>query len=165
MPSVRISRRSGKPDPNRIRGTLPSAMNSIELKSVSVGDASNHPTWKMGSKITIDSATLTEQGTRGYRGAFPFRHPLRQDPCEDPSPERHPLDGGIQGRFDYQPDGKPDMQLPINTPSSIPTGSLPHYRFDIAGNITLSFSDPDRATFRCLDIAYRCGKRALSSVP
>ena len=66
----------------------------------------------MGRKITIDCATLMNKGFEMIEATHLFAVPL-DNGGGDPSPEHHPLDGGVRGRLDPGPDGQTDMYLPI----------------------------------------------------
>ena len=74
-----------------------------ELARASVKEALQHPVWSMGPKITIDSATLDEQGSRGDRGALPVRPRVLADPRPDPPRGRGARDGRVPRRVACAP--------------------------------------------------------------
>jgi len=66
-----------------------------EFNSITVEQALNHPTWKMGKRITIDSATLMNKGFRSNRGVQTVSHPARQGRSAGASPVDDSFHGGI----------------------------------------------------------------------
>ncbi|KUO59652.1 1-deoxy-D-xylulose 5-phosphate reductoisomerase [bacterium BRH_c32] len=126
-----------------------------ELKSVTIADALNHPNWKMGSKITIDSATMMNKGLEVIEAYWLFKLPKeRIEVVVHPQSIIHSMvafrDGSIKAQI-----STPDMKLPILYALSYPE------RFDykkVATNFsdigTLSFQKPDTEKFECLKLAY-----------
>jgi 1-deoxy-D-xylulose-5-phosphate reductoisomerase len=133
------------------RGQPPEA-----LREVAPDDALRHPTWKMGPKITIDSATLMNKGLEVIEAHWLFGVPAdRIDVVIHPQSILHSMvelsDGSIIAQL-----GVTDMRLPIQYAFSYPerwTNSLPS--LDLARCGRLDFDVPDHASFPCLGLAYR----------
>jgi len=137
-----------------------------ELRGVTRDDALRHPTWKMGDKITIDSATLMNKGLEVIEA-----HWLFDLPAEQISVVIHPqsivhsmveyIDGSVIAQL-----GIPDMAIPIAYilayPDRLPLDYLP--RLDLPRAARLEFAEPDLAKFRCLDLAYQA-LRAGGTLP
>lgn len=132
-----------------------------QLKNVSIENALNHPNYRMGPKVTIDSSTLMNKGLEMIEA-----HWLFQVPLENIEVIVHPQQI-IHGMVEFVDNSilahlcEPDMLVPIQYAITYPeryTGSLAS--FDFLKNNTLQFSSPDMDKFRCLKIAYeavRCG--------
>ncbi len=129
-----------------------------QLEDVTPADALAHPTWNMGPKITVDSATLANKGLELIEAHFLFD--LAYDGIEvvvHPSSIVHALvrfrDGGTLAHLGY-----PDMRVPISYALTYPeraTTSLP--TLDLASGLTLEFHAPDLETFPLLAHARRAG--------
>jgi 1-deoxy-D-xylulose-5-phosphate reductoisomerase len=126
------------------------------LNGVGPDDALRHPTWRMGRKITIDSATLMNKGLEVIEAHWLFGVPAdRIDVVIHPQSVVHSMvelaDGSILAQL-----GVADMRLPIQYAFSYPerwgTG-LP--RLDLTELGPLDFHHPDHASFPCLRLAYR----------
>jgi 1-deoxy-D-xylulose-5-phosphate reductoisomerase len=127
-----------------------------ELLDVSADEALRHPTWRMGRKITIDSATLMNKGLEVIEAHWLFG--VRADQIDvliHPQSVVHSMveltDGSIIAQL-----GVTDMQLPIQYAFSYPerwTAPLPP--LDLAAAGRLDFDRPDTAAFPCLGLAYR----------
>jgi len=130
-----------------------------QLASVTIHEALNHPTWSMGSKVTIDSATLMNKGLEVIEAHFLFQVPYSGIRVKiHPQSVVHSMvefrDGSILAQI-----GIADMQLPIQYALYYPgRPETRTFRFPLEGGFSLDFHDPDRTTFRCLDLAYRCGE-------
>jgi 1-deoxy-D-xylulose-5-phosphate reductoisomerase len=131
-----------------------------ELVSVSVEEALAHPTWSMGPKITIDSATLANKGLELIEAHFLFGLPYeRIEVVVHPSSVVHGIvcfrDGGALAHLGY-----PDMRVPISFaltyPDRMPT---PVPRLDLAAGLTLEFQAPDPKRFPLLALAREAGER------
>jgi len=135
-----------------------------ELKSVTVTDALNHPTWKMGSKITIDSATLMNKGLEVIEAHFLFNIDYEHIKVKvHPQSVVHSMVEFIDGSIIAQM-GITNMQLPINYALYYPKRiNYPNHTFDISGHFSLDFFDPDIECFKCLKLAYICGKKSTAS--
>jgi 1-deoxy-D-xylulose-5-phosphate reductoisomerase len=127
-----------------------------ELAGVSPTDALKHPTWKMGRKITIDSATLMNKGLEVIEARWLFGVGASQiDVVIHPQSVVHSMieltDGSVIAQL-----GVTDMRLPIQYAFSYPdrwTTALPP--LDLASVGHLDFDQPDPVTFPCLGLAYR----------
>lgn len=126
-----------------------------ELENITPQMALKHPNWTMGAKITIDSATLMNKGLEVIEAKWLFGlKPEQIEVIVHPQSIIHSLvqfqDGSMKAQM-----GLPDMKLPIQFALAYPR-RLPSVfpRFDFTAYPQLTFSQPDRATFRCLDLAY-----------
>ena len=129
---------------------------SRSLESVGPEDALRHPTWRMGRKITIDSATLMNKGLEVIEARWLFdAAPSRIEVVIHPQSIVHSMvelqDGSIIAQL-----GSTDMRLPIQYAFSYPErwGS-PLPPLDLAGCGPLEFEKPDLESFPCLGLAYR----------
>jgi 1-deoxy-D-xylulose-5-phosphate reductoisomerase len=138
-----------------------------ELKAVTPQQALEHPTWKLGPKITIDSATLMNKGFEAIEMSWLFGVPL-----EDIEIVIHPqsivhsmvefADGSVKAQLSI-----PDMRFPIQYalfyPQRVPNNLLPHLDFlhisDASATSALTFEPPDRGKFPCLRLALEAGRR------
>jgi len=127
-----------------------------ELATVSVEQALQHPTWKMGNKITIDSATLMNKGLEVIEARWLFDLPPEQVAVIiHPQSVVHSMveyvDGSVLAQL-----GIPDMAIPISYilayPDRLPLTHLP--ALDLAAAAQLTFFQPDFAKFPCLGLAY-----------
>jgi 1-deoxy-D-xylulose-5-phosphate reductoisomerase len=127
-----------------------------ELKKVGPEDALRHPTWRMGRKITIDSATLMNKGLEVIEARWLFgTGPAQIDVVIHPQSVVHSMvelrDGSILAQL-----GVADMRLPIQYAFSYPERwASPLPRLDLTRCGRLDFGTPDRRKFPCLDLAYR----------
>ena len=126
-----------------------------ELDSVTLEQALNHPRWKMGSKITIDSSTLMNKGFEVIEARWLFDTPASKiDVLVHPESIIHSMveyeDRAVMAQL-----GLPDMRIPIslalNYPKRLPN-SMPS--LDLADMGRLTFEKPDMETFPCLKLAY-----------
>jgi 1-deoxy-D-xylulose-5-phosphate reductoisomerase len=125
------------------------------IKAATVEEALNHPTWKMGPKITIDSATLMNKGLEVIEASVLFG--LGADQIQvtvHPQSQVHAMAGFRDGTYQLQVCAN-DMKLPIQYtlfyPERLP-GPVPPYDWNLARN--WSFAPPDPAKFPCLPLAY-----------
>ena len=130
---------------------------AADLARVTRADALKHPTWKMGPKITIDSATLMNKGLEVIEAHWLFDiEPERIDVVIHPQSIIHSMVEYIDGSLLSQM-AVPDMTIPIGYalayPDRLPLTHLPTLDLARAGELT--FVAPDRARFPCLDLAYR----------
>jgi 1-deoxy-D-xylulose-5-phosphate reductoisomerase len=129
------------------------------LKKVSVKEALNHPTWSMGSKITIDSATLMNKGLEVIEAHFLFNIPYEKiEVVVHPQSIIHSMvqfvDGSVIAHL-----GHPDMKVPIQYALTHPLKwPLPGKRINFAELGRLEFEKPDTNRFRSLALAYEAGK-------
>jgi 1-deoxy-D-xylulose-5-phosphate reductoisomerase len=138
-----------------------------ELEKVTLEQALRHPTWKMGSKITIDSSTLMNKGLEVIEARWFFNLPAEQiDVVVHPQSIVHSLVEYIDGSVLAQL-GIPDMAVPISYilgyPHRMPL--LEHLpALDLVRAGRLEFHAPDLERFPCLTLAY-AALRAGGSVP
>jgi 1-deoxy-D-xylulose-5-phosphate reductoisomerase len=130
-----------------------------ELADVSVDEALAHPTWSMGPKITVDSATLANKGLELIEAHFLFDVPYdRIEIVVHPTSVVHSLvrfrDGAALAHLGY-----PDMTVPISYALTYPERAATDVPgLDLAGGLTLEFSAPDLDTFPLLALARRAGE-------
>ena len=128
-----------------------------ELCNVGVEQALHHPNWSMGSKITIDSATLVNKGFEVIEAHWLFGLDAdRISVVVHPQSIIHSMvefeDGAIKAQM-----GVPDMRLPIQYALRFPRRErCCTERFDFAAHPTLSFEEVDSLRFPMLDFAYDC---------
>ena len=131
-----------------------------KFNDITVEQALNHPNWKMGSKVTIDSASMMNKGLEIMEAAWLFNIPVEKiEVVVHPQSIIHSMvqfsDGSIKAQI-----GHPDMRVPIQYALSYP------YRIDLDTR-RLSFADlgqitffaPDLEKFPCLRIAYQAFKK------
>jgi 1-deoxy-D-xylulose-5-phosphate reductoisomerase len=130
-----------------------------ELASATRDQALQHPTWRMGSKITIDSATMMNKGLEVIEAHWLFGlPPERISIVIHPQSIVHSLvefaDGSVKAQL-----GIPDMRLPIQYALLYPERPKgPFRRLDVAALSRMTFHEPDPARFRCLPLAYQALK-------
>lgn len=132
-----------------------------QLDHVTVDHALNHPNYRMGSKVTIDSSTLMNKGLEMIEAHWLFQVPLEKiEVVVHPQQIIHSMVEFVDNSILAQM-GDPDMLVPIQYAITYPerlAGSLKP--FDFSKNHTLQFLLPDMNKFRCLKLAYdaiRCG--------
>jgi 1-deoxy-D-xylulose-5-phosphate reductoisomerase len=131
------------------------ALTPDALERVTPDDALRHPTWQMGRKITIDSATLMNKGLEVIEAHWLFDAPAdRIDVVIHPQSIVHSMvelrDGSIIAQL-----GVTDMRLPIQYAFSYPDRwDAPVPRLDLLRLGALEFAAPDRSRFPCLQLAY-----------
>jgi 1-deoxy-D-xylulose-5-phosphate reductoisomerase len=131
-----------------------------ELTGVTPEDALAHPTWNMGPKITVDSATLGNKGLELIEAHFLFGLAYEQiEVVVHPSSTVHALvrfgDGAALAHLGY-----PDMRVPISFALTYPERSAtPIPPLDLASGVTLEFHAPDLETFPLLSLAREAGER------
>ena len=136
-----------------------------EMRGVSVADACKHPTWSMGAKISIDSATLMNKGLELIEAAQLFPVDVeRLDVIVHPQSVIHSMveyvDGSVLAQL-----GSPDMRIPIAYAMGWPERiATPAARLDLAAIANLSFEKPDLERFPCLALA-GAAMRAGGSAP
>ena len=130
-----------------------------ELASVTVREALAHPTWNMGRKITVDSATLMNKGLEVIEAHFLFGLPYsRIKVVIHPQSVIHSLVEFVDGSFSAQL-SLPDMRLPISLALSYPERWGPPFTRTVLPELErLTFEEVDREAFACLDLAYRAGE-------
>lgn len=128
---------------------------AAELSTVTKAQALKHPNWDMGAKITIDSASLMNKGLEVIEAKWLFNlTPDQIYVIVHPQSIIHSIvqftDGSMKAQM-----GLPDMKLPIQYALGYPkrmTSDFP--RFNFLNYPQLTFEQPDRETFRCLNIAF-----------
>ena len=131
-----------------------------ELADVTANEALAHPTWKMGPKITIDSATLANKGLELIEAHYLFGLPYdRLEVVVHPTSIVHALvrfrDGAGLAHLGY-----PDMRVPISYALTYPErAATPVAPLDLTGGLTLEFHAPDLDAFPLLGLARRAGER------
>jgi 1-deoxy-D-xylulose-5-phosphate reductoisomerase len=125
-----------------------------EFASITVKQALNHPTWKMGKRITIDSATLMNKGFEVIEACRLFHMPpSKVDVMVHPQSTIHSMvefvDGSILAQFSVT-----DMRLPILYALTYPERIESDMRFSVSDLRHLDFAPPDLKKFPCLRLAY-----------
>jgi 1-deoxy-D-xylulose-5-phosphate reductoisomerase len=130
-----------------------------DLSDVSPAEALAHPTWNMGPKITVDSATLANKGLELIEAHFLFGLPYeRVEVVVHPTSIVHAIvrfrDGASLAHIGY-----PDMRVPISFALTYPDRSAtPLPALDLASGLTLEFDSPDLETFPLLALARGAGE-------
>ena len=133
---------------------------SDRLAGATLADALQHPTWRMGRKITVDSATLANKALEVIEAHFLFGIPYdRIDVVVHPQSVVHSfvefVDGSVLAQM-----GVPSMELPIlyalTHPDRLPDNGVPH--FDAVALSPLTFEPVRRADFPCLDLGIAAGR-------
>ena len=131
-----------------------------QLQQVTAADALKHPTWNMGAKITIDSASLMNKGFEVMEARWLFGIPAeRIEVLVHPQSVVHSAvqfnDGSVKAQL-----GVPDMRLPIQYAFSYPKRlPLNGDRLDLFKTEHLDFLKPDLEKFRCLALSYEAISR------
>ena len=126
-----------------------------ELKRVTPQQALRHPNWNMGAKVTIDSASMMNKGFEMIEAKWLFGlRPEQIRPIVHPQSIVHSMvqfaDGSIKAQL-----GVPDMRLPIQYALTYPDRIQSDFgRVDFTQYPSLTFEEPDRQTFRNLQLAY-----------
>jgi len=132
-----------------------------QLELVTVAQALKHPSWRMGKKVTIDSATLMNKGLEVIEAHWLFNMPIDNiRVLIHPQSIIHSMvefiDGTVKAQLSY-----PDMRLPIQYaltyPERLPNPQLP--RLDWRNIKDLTFEQPDFDIFPCLKLAIEAGKK------
>jgi len=132
-----------------------------KLEKVTVEQTLNHPTWKMGKKVTVDSATLMNKGLEVIEAHWLFSVPFNNiDLVIHPQSIIHSLvefvDGSVKAQMSY-----PDMHFPIRYAMSYP-GRIPALQarqFDLGKIGELVFRAVEYSNYPCLQLALDAGKR------
>lgn len=131
-----------------------------QLQQVTAKDALKHPTWRMGAKITIDSASLMNKGFEVMEARWLFGIPAEHiEVLIHPQSVVHSgvqfIDGAVKAQL-----GVPDMRLPIQYAFSYPQRlHLDGDRLDLFKMQHLDFIEPDVNKFRCLGLAYEASRQ------
>ncbi len=129
-----------------------------KFSSITVQQALQHPTWKMGQRITIDSATLMNKGFEVIEACRLFQVPPSQvEVIVHPQSTIHSMvefiDGSILAQFSVT-----DMRLPILYALTYPERIASDLRFPVMALRQLDFYPPDMQKFRCLKLAYEAAE-------
>ncbi|HWR17596.1 MAG TPA: 1-deoxy-D-xylulose-5-phosphate reductoisomerase [Terriglobales bacterium] len=129
-----------------------------EFAVITVQQALNHPTWKMGRRITIDSATLMNKGFEVIEACRLFNLPPKQvDVIVHPQSTIHSMvefrDGSILAQLSVT-----DMRLPILYALTFPERTKSDLRFSLRDLRKLDFYAPDMGKFPCLRLAYEAAE-------
>ncbi|MGB6676726.1 MAG: 1-deoxy-D-xylulose-5-phosphate reductoisomerase [Terriglobales bacterium] len=129
-----------------------------QFSSITVEQALNHPTWKMGRRITIDSATLMNKGFEVIEACRLFNlPPSRVQVVVHPQSTIHSMvefvDGSILAQFSVT-----DMRLPILYALTYPERIESDMRFPVMDLRHLDFEPPDMGKFPCLGLAYEASE-------
>jgi 1-deoxy-D-xylulose-5-phosphate reductoisomerase len=131
---------------------------SAQFSAITVEQALNHPTWKMGKRITIDSATLMNKGFEVIEACRLFNlPPSRVEVIIHPQSTIHSMvefvDGSILAQFSVT-----DMRLPILYALTYPERIQSDMRFPVMDLRHLDFAPPDMNKFPCLRLAYEAAE-------
>src|SRR6202011_10829 len=129
-----------------------------QFSAITASQALNHPTWKMGQRITIDSATLMNKGFEVIEACRLFNlPPSRVQVMVHPQSTIHSMvefvDGSILAQFSVT-----DMRLPILYALTYPERIQSDMRFAVSDLRHLDFSPPDLKKFPCLRLAYEAAE-------
>jgi 1-deoxy-D-xylulose-5-phosphate reductoisomerase len=130
-----------------------------ELASVTPAEALAHPTWRMGPKITVDSATLMNKGLELIEAHYLFGLPYdRIEVVVHPTSVVHALvrfrDGASLAHLGY-----PDMRVPISYALTYPErAATPVQPLEFGSGLILEFAPPDEDAFPCLALARAAGE-------
>jgi 1-deoxy-D-xylulose-5-phosphate reductoisomerase len=129
-----------------------------EFSSITVEQALNHPTWKMGKRITIDSATLMNKGFEVIEACRLFHiPPAKVEVIVHPQSTIHSMvefvDGSLLAQFSVT-----DMRLPILYALTYPERIQSDMRFPVGNLRHLDFCPPDMNKFPCLRLAYEAAE-------
>jgi 1-deoxy-D-xylulose-5-phosphate reductoisomerase len=129
-----------------------------DFASITVEQALNHPTWKMGKRITIDSATLMNKGFEVIEACRLFHMPPSKiEVIVHPQSTIHSMvefvDGSILAQFSVT-----DMRLPILYALTYPERIESDMRFPVSDLRHLDFAPPDLKKFPCLRLAYEAAE-------
>tara|TARA_Y100000996_G_scaffold204520_1_gene160430 strand:- start:756 stop:1907 length:1152 start_codon:yes stop_codon:yes gene_type:complete len=128
--------------------------NINEFGSITLNEALNHPNWEMGSKITIDSATMMNKGLEYIEAYWLFDLPCDKiDIVVHPQSIIHSMVEFIDGSIKAQM-GEPDMKVPIQYAFTYPLRIKNSInKFDFMVNNNLTFEEPDLNKFPCIKLA------------
>jgi 1-deoxy-D-xylulose-5-phosphate reductoisomerase len=136
---------------------------SGDFSKITVARALNHPTWKMGKKITVDSATLMNKGLEAIEASILFGLPIDKiEIVVHPQSIIHSmveyLDGSVIAQM-----SNPDMRLPIQYALTYPDRLVSDIKpLNLAQVAKLEFYKPDFAKFPCLKLAYAAAKKGYA---
>lgn len=131
-----------------------------QIENATLADALNHPTWRMGNKITIDSATMFNKGLELIEACWLFDLPPEKiDIVIHPESIVHSMvefnDGNVLAQLS-PPDMRTPIQYALTYPDRLPSNSR---KLDLAHAFSLNFHPPDPDRFPALDIARDVARR------
>jgi 1-deoxy-D-xylulose-5-phosphate reductoisomerase len=131
---------------------------AADMRSITPAEALGHPTWSMGAKITVDSATLMNKGLEVIEAHWLYDVPYdRIDVLIHPQSLVHSMVEFVDGSLKAQL-GLPDMRIPIQYAVTYPRRTPgPAPRLDLVAHPTLTFEAPDEARFPLLPLARAAG--------
>jgi 1-deoxy-D-xylulose-5-phosphate reductoisomerase len=131
-------------------------LTEFSLKNVSIEDALNHPTWKMGKKVTIDSATLMNKGLEVIEAKWFFNIPANKiEILIHPQSYVHSMVQFIDGTILAQI-GDHDMRIPIQYALFYPNRTINNFsRLELSKVGQLTFKKPNFDKFPCIKLAYQ----------
>ena len=131
-----------------------------EFENITIENALKHPTWSMGKKITIDSATMMNKGFEVIEAHHLFN--IKYDKIDTiihPQSIIHSMVEFIDGEI-YAQMGVNDMRLPIQHALTHPhSKNTPFERLNLLSHNTLNFFEVEKIKFPMLMLAYECGKK------
>jgi len=132
-----------------------------KLTDVTVDEALRHPTWKMGKKVTIDSATLMNKGMEAIEASWLFSIPLSKiEIVIHPQSIIHSLaefvDGSVKAQLSI-PDMRFAIQYALSYPERLANYRLPRIELPRLGSLT--FEEIDFSMFPCLQLALEAGRK------
>ena len=157
----------GCPNPQEVHKVILTAsggpfrqLDQNQFHKITLRQALKHPTWRMGPKITIDSATLMNKGLEVIEAHYLFNVPYEKiDIVVHPESIIHSMVEYIDGSVLAQL-GTTDMQIPIQYALTYPKRAFsPVDRLDLTAIQRLRFERPNHHKFPCLDLAYEAGKK------
>ena len=134
-------------------------MDITKFKNITKNEALKHPNWSMGSKITIDSATMMNKGLEVIEACWLFDIEIKNiDIVVHPQSIIHSMvefvDGSIKAQL-----GKPTMTIPIHYALNYPKRTINDTsKFDFLNSPDLTFEKPDLNKFKCIKLAYQAFK-------
>jgi 1-deoxy-D-xylulose-5-phosphate reductoisomerase len=135
------------------------------LERVTPAQALDHPTWRMGPKVTVDSATLFNKGLEAIEARWLFDVPMDHiEVLQHRESVVHSMVTFVDGSMKAQL-GEPDMRLPIQCALAYPDRAevQPAPPLDLAKRGALHFAEVDRARFPALEVALEAGRRGDTS--
>lgn len=134
-----------------------------ELLAVTAAQALDHPTWDMGPRITIDSATMMNKAFEVIEAHHLFGLPYDSiDVVVHPQSIIHSMVEFVDGAMTAEL-GEPDMRVPIQYAITYPERRPAPVEPLWLSGAEMTFEDPDTATFRALDLGYEAGRRGDSA--
>lgn len=134
-----------------------------EMKNATPAQALAHPTWKMGPKITIDSATMANKGLEVIEAVYLFqRDPQEIQVLIHPQSRIHALIQTTEGSF-FSQISAPDMRIPIQNALTYPEKLTTSLEETDLTETELNFTYPDKKKYPMLPLAFQAAKEGLSA--